>query len=72
MARLRAENAMLPEAPITPTDDEAEAEKPKEEEATGAPLVLESFLMTPQRPPAPSPWAESGWAPEPGYWSRSA
>ena len=47
MARLRAENALPREALIAPKDDEAEAEKPKEEEATGVPVVPGSFLMTP-------------------------
>ena len=65
MAKLRTENAMLREALVAQDEGEEETEKLEAEELTGAPVVLESFLMTPRRPPAPVPEADY-WAEAPG------
>ena len=55
MEKATIENTVLRKALIMTQDDEEEAAEPEAVQGTGAPVMLESFLITLQKPPAASP-----------------
>ena len=63
LEKVKKENGKLREA-IVATQCEEEADTFAAVPDTGVPGMPESFLMTPQKPAASSPWTEGGWPTE--------
>ena len=64
LEKVRMENGKLREALIAPQYEDEEADTYAAVPGTGVQAMPESFLMTPQKPPAPSPLSEGDWATE--------
>ena len=64
LEKVRMENVKLREALIAPQYEDEEADTYAAVPGTGVQAMPESFLMTPQKPPAPSPLSEGDWATE--------